>query len=620
MLNHRKRPAPEPIIPVASRKQPRTGLCNSNGQTQSPSSSTGLLSRWKGFAKDFVELGRDTFSFFLQGEDKPKLRTIPFRNSPSNPIIISSSPEPSIHSQTPKGELNRHPYGNSFSTPRRNSDTFTSEPSEAAFSSRSFSFPTASTPGNISPALIPPPPFSSSRKRKVGAMGPPPDPTFPRSATSSIFAPSEASVSGRSTPRSAVERELRNLDFDAVQKRRYQHRDHILVTQHRRDVKANLRSDLEAMQRELFQMQQSRGYRSDFSTFQGFLDYKSKLELLNKRDHTLAPISVHNSRPMQLSPDLAGTPTLTRRHVTFLDFYEVLSTFLQTQWLQRQLEIAKLTLAEPKPPLPFNPSLEQLRVRERTKDGEIEQRLRPKRAPLPKSLSPEDDAQVNGFFKKRGVISKFAREQVSDQDIVRLRPGSWLNDEIINFYGAMILGRSENCQKEKENKGGNGKPLNAHYFSTFFWSKLEKEGYDKGRLAKWTKKMDLFSKDVVLIPVNHNNMHWTGAAINFRKKRIESYDSMNMDRGRVFKLLRGYLDAEHRNKKKTPFDFTDWRDYTLDDTPQQENGYDCGVFTCQFLESLSRGEESFNFTQSDIPYLRRRMIWEIGNARLKDVP
>jgi sentrin-specific protease 1 len=58
----------------------------------------------------------------------------------------------------------------------------------------------------------------------------------------------------------------------------------------------------------------------------------------------------------------------------------------------------------------------------------------------------------------------------------------------------------------------------------------------------------------------------------------------------------------------------------LQDTPQQENGYDCGVFTCQFLETLSRGEETFNFTQGDMPYLRRRMIWEIGNARLRDDP
>jgi sentrin-specific protease 1 len=49
-------------------------------------------------------------------------------------------------------------------------------------------------------------------------------------------------------------------------------------------------------------------------------------------------------------------------------------------------------------------------------------------------------------------------------------------------------------------------------------------------------QFDLFSKDVILIPVNHNNAHWTGAAINFRRKRIESYDSMGMAKDEVFKV------------------------------------------------------------------------------------
>lgn len=91
-------------------------------------------------------------------------------------------------------------------------------------------------------------------------------------------------------------------------------------------------------------------------------------------------------------------------------------------------------------------------------------------------------------------------------------------------------------------------------------------------------KFDLFSKDILLIPVNHNNSHWTAAAINFRKKRIHSYDSMGTARQEVHKVvatpfftaglisllskaLRKYLDDEHRNKKNKPFDFTGWVDW-----------------------------------------------------------
>lgn len=138
------------------------------------------------------------------------------------------------------------------------------------------------------------------------------------------------------------------------------------------------------------------------------------------------------------------------------------------------------------PTKPFSP-FEWLRQEARKKDEEIEQRFRPS---LPKSLPPEIDRKVDELLTEQGVISKIAREQVYDKDLSRLLPCQWLNDEVINFYGAMILERSE---ASKKNPGANGrrKPLNVHYFNTFFWSKLQGEGYERARLAKWTKKVQL---------------------------------------------------------------------------------------------------------------------------------
>jgi sentrin-specific protease 1 len=112
---------------------------------------------------------------------------------------------------------------------------------------------------------------------------------------------------------------------------------------------------------------------------------------------------------------------------------------------------------------------------------------------LPVSLSSEDDAEVSRLLKKRGVISKVARLQVTDVDISRLKPGTWLNDEIINFYGQLILERSEAHPRKNGVKNGarsdKGTILNVHYFNSFFFEKLAQEGYDKARLAKWTKKV-----------------------------------------------------------------------------------------------------------------------------------
>ncbi|KIM84540.1 hypothetical protein PILCRDRAFT_818108 [Piloderma croceum F 1598] len=381
-------------------------------------------------------------------------------------------------------------------------------------------------------------------------------------------------------------------------------RPHIYAAKHKAQVQASKKKSLKEMERELYNLRRNGGYHSDFQTFKTLLGYRAKLELLEGRAAIIPSPSLTDLR----SHSTAHAPR--RRHSVSYD----------ESFLERALAKAKKTLDGPKPPQPFIPKFDQLRISARAKDAEIEQRLRPKPKPLPTSLPPEDEAKVDMILRQRGVVSKHGREQVTDQDLKRLGPVQWVNDEIINFYGSMILARAEASKENPAPNGaapGEGKPLNAHYFSTFFWSKLKGEGYEKARLAKWTKKFDLFSKDVVLIPVNHNNAHWTAAIINFRRKRIESYDSMGMDRGEVFKLLRIYLDAEHLNKKKKPFDFTGWEDYLLEDTPEQENGYDCGIFTCQFLERISRGEERFNFTQADMPYLRRLMIWEIGHAKLR---
>lgn len=164
-------------------------------------------------------------------------------------------------------------------------------------------------------------------------------------------------------------------------------------------------------------------------------------------------------------------------------------------------------------PLKFDTSaLDILQRKWRDKDSLLEEDLKPKLPPLPKKLPPPDESSVSTLLEKRGTIAKYARESVDDKDIIRLRPGQWLNDEIINFYGAMLLGRSEaNKENIPNGPARRGKPLNVHYFSSFFWSKLTGEGYDKGRLAKWTKK--------VLLRQPFHNIHLTLVfrSISFRK-------------------------------------------------------------------------------------------------------
>jgi sentrin-specific protease 1 len=148
----------------------------------------------------------------------------------------------------------------------------------------------------------------------------------------------------------------------------------------------------------------------------------------------------------------------------------------------------------------MTPSHAKILELQRAKDARIEARLRPRAPPLPEALPADAEAEVTALLSRRGVIAKFARETVTDQDLARLQPAQWLNDEIINFYGALILARAEGAKENRAGpakangagptaQAGRGAPLDAYYMSSFFWEKLVKDGYEGGRLAKWTKKV-----------------------------------------------------------------------------------------------------------------------------------
>ncbi|PPQ98266.1 hypothetical protein CVT26_013534 [Gymnopilus dilepis] len=616
-MHPRKRPAAEPILPVRDPKSPRLHKIDE-------AADQALSARWAKVGREFAYLVIDTAwslalltSMPALGSDRvsdsmssatPTPRNesasedVHFPEPRSNPLTYT--PPSSSNTELPRDSDTPTAHDNAHDSTRTHTDLPTIEespsPPQKHFepSSAFASDPSGSNASSEGRYILSSPSRSAEQDSKEDALRA--MESLRLDSSSNSLRSSQVSDTFTETSRDSRYSQRSSDRSSANPKSRNRRREHIYARVHDARVRRDRKELREEMAQELYELKRKQGYSSGYQDFKGLLDYQRRLNNLD-HDHGLLP-----TRPFKFKRQLPQTDELDEA------------------FLQRAIERAKATLSSPKPPKPYAPTFEQLLEFQRKRDEAIERRLRPPVPPLPTSLPPEDEQQVSQLLRKRGVISKFAREQVSDQDIARLQPGQWLNDEIINFYGAMILARSEaskeNPGAKKQSSRGRKTPLNAHYFSSFFWTKLTEEGYEKGRLAKWTKKIDIFSKDVILIPVNHGNSHWTAAAINFRQKRIESYDSMNMAKERVFKALRRYVNDEHMNKKKKPFDFTGWTDWAPETTPQQENGYDCGVFTCQFLESLSRGEENFNFSQKDMRYLRRRMIWEIGNAKLRDDP
>lgn len=219
----------------------------------------------------------------------------------------------------------------------------------------------------------------------------------------------------------------------------------------------------------------------------------------------------------------------------------------------------------------------------------------------------EDHERIIGNVLRHGppqqvFIDKF-NLRITRADLMTLKGLNWLNDEVINFYSNLIMER------------GNGKYPKlpkVHSMNTFFYPKLMSQGYNS--LRRWTKKVDIFAQDIVVIPV-HLGVHWCLSIIDFRDKTIKYYDSMGSPNQKCLLALQEYLKSEHLDKKKSEFDTSQWKLSSVRDIPQQMNGSDCGVFACMYAEFLTRNSKIL-FTQEHMPYFRKKMVFEIVTGEL----
>ncbi|GAA5898647.1 hypothetical protein JCM8208_004722 [Rhodotorula glutinis] len=244
-----------------------------------------------------------------------------------------------------------------------------------------------------------------------------------------------------------------------------------------------------------------------------------------------------------------------------------------------------------------------------------------KKRKFPKELPPADAARVKAILSTPRYESTMPGAAATLKDLKRLEGLSWLNDELVNFVGVLINHRSDEADKREAAGGSRGEGetrlRKAFVFNTNFFTWYGDSGFAK--VKRWTRRFDTFAKDIIIVPINHNNSHWCCAAVNLNLKRFEYYDSFGKPAKFVYERLRNWLVEEHRNRKKSEIDLSDWTDYWYEDVPQQQNVSDCGVFTCMFMESLSREVDFFDFTQKNMPYLRNKMVLQIDKCDLLDV-
>jgi sentrin-specific protease 7 len=135
----------------------------------------------------------------------------------------------------------------------------------------------------------------------------------------------------------------------------------------------------------------------------------------------------------------------------------------------------------------------------------------------------EDDVEVSGYNlnqQKRYfpsfdepfedvVYPKGDPDAVSicKRDVELLQPETFVNDTIIDFYINYLKNQIQTEEKHR-----------FHFFNSFFFRKLADLDKDPSSIAdgkaaflrvrKWTRKVDMFGKDYIFVPVNYN-LHWS---------------------------------------------------------------------------------------------------------------
>jgi sentrin-specific protease 1 len=154
--------------------------------------------------------------------------------------------------------------------------------------------------------------------------------------------------------------------------------------------------------------------------------------------------------------------------------------------------------------------------------------------------------------------------------------------QVINDFGDLV-------GKESDGK--------AKIFSSFFMERLLDEADSKSftfkNVERYTKNDNLFALEKIAIPVNIGSIHWVLLTADLVECEILMHDSLSLDGSdRYPEAFLRYLKEEAIAKTGCSLnELTGGKDWRLGQAScsQQGNSFDCGVFTCIFMECFILG-------------------------------
>ncbi|XBW38373.1 hypothetical protein QEN19_003960 [Hanseniaspora menglaensis] len=191
-------------------------------------------------------------------------------------------------------------------------------------------------------------------------------------------------------------------------------------------------------------------------------------------------------------------------------------------------------------------------------------------------------------------LSNRFKLDIYNTDFATLKPGQWLNSNVIEYFLKTLEMEDEKLVA----------------FSPFFITKLSSDGYNSVKRWMKMKKRSIMNIEKMFVPINLNQNHWVCAMVDFKNKRILYLDSMCNDNSRssfiYLERIKDYVVKESENKIGQDFELVHLP------CPQQQNGYDCGIFILMNALQLAK-DTPFILTQKDASEFR----YHVGNQILE---
>ena len=222
------------------------------------------------------------------------------------------------------------------------------------------------------------------------------------------------------------------------------------------------------------------------------------------------------------------------------------------------------------------------------------------------------------------IVAKGFATHILAKDMATLGPKKMLNDEVMNMYNQLLVVETNepwrrikymgtyfhtklsNLSMTQSNvnlgSGRKGVKMRLKHIKAFL------AGVNYKGVCRWTRKWDVFRRQLILVPV-HRILHWCLYAIHIiklkrkprnktaplHKVRIVYYDSHPGIRfcPKTFKQLVAWLQLEYFYKYGRQLKDIE---HESGSSTVQTNGYDCGVHVCANAFALCYGVPPYTFT------------------------